>query len=47
MDSLDSFDIGDSGAPEGAPEATKESSEKQLEKSSKALAGIQKSRRDE
>lgn len=47
MDSLDSFDIGDSGAPEGAPEATKESSEKQREKSSKALAGIQKSRRDE
>ncbi len=47
MDSLDNFDTGDTGAPEGPSEGPKESSEKQRERSSKALAGIQKSRKDE
>ena len=51
MDGLDSFDsgfdAGGTGTPEQSAESARESSEKQREKSSKALAGIQKSRRDE
>ena len=47
MDSLDIFDSGENGAPEGPAEGPKEAPEKQRAKSDKALAGIQKSRKDE
>jgi hypothetical protein len=54
MDNLDNFDSGDSGtidtgnsSAEGVREASREQSEKQKEKSSKTLAGIRRSQKDE
>ena len=54
MDTFDNFDSGDTWAidtsnsgAEGVREASREQSEKQKEKSSKALAGIRRSQKDE